>query len=161
MQQPKWIIPEQLASFNNDTFRAELSPRRVAPDGNGAHKIVTPEEAEALESKFQDDWKAECAKIADQIAAAVTREEKVALEHAVKPDKTKYVFVDNQARHFPKTWKLYEYRETDDIVGEMDANGKVTPVLDDSGNEVKVWKFIRVGEVNTILEALEYVPEVS
>ena len=92
-----------LKSFNDDTFRAELSPRRVAPDGDG-FKVVTPEEAAVLERKFIEQWQ-------ENIKAAGAKPKGMTVRdfHAsVKPDKKAYVFVDVQARHFPKVWKLYE-----------------------------------------------------
>lgn len=88
---PTWLIEDKLATFNNDTFRAELGPRRVDGSGN----VVTPEVAAELESKY----------LADCAAAAEAGNP--------KPNKKDYVYVDVQARKHPKVWKLYQL--VDDI----------------------------------------------
>jgi hypothetical protein len=128
---PNWLFEDRLASFNDDTFRAELSPRRVAPDGDG-FKSVTPEEAYWIEAKFTDDWLANIAK-----SGAKTKAEK----DAVKPSKKAYVFVDIGARHFPKVWKTYELVE------------------DDTHPEGK--RFVRVAEFESFDEVLASVPEAA
>ena len=161
MLEPTWLVPDRLASFNNDTFRAELSPRRVAPDGENGFKIVTPEEAKEIEQRYMADWQKA---IKADIAANGKPGNKAAARDradAVKPDKKKYVFVDAQARLFPKVWKLYELRDKGEVVMEKDDAGKLQPALDEDGNQIKVMTFVRVGEVDTIIEALPFVPEVS
>ncbi len=53
MSDPVWLQEGILASFNDDTFRAELSPRRTI-DG----KVCTPEQAAiAPKGKVKVDWK--------------------------------------------------------------------------------------------------------
>lgn len=57
MSEVNWIIPDKLASFNDDTFRAELGPRRCKLE-NGKPVVITPEQAAALpkEQTFID-WR--------------------------------------------------------------------------------------------------------
>lgn len=115
MKKPTWLFEDRLASFNGDTFRAELSPRRVAPGPDGKIGVVTPEKAAEIEQEFLRS----CAQAAD--------------EGNPKPNKKDFVFVDVQARHAPKVWKCYEL--IDDInhpdgkrffrVGEYDTFDEV------------------------------------
>lgn len=153
----------RLLSYNDDTFRAELGPRRVKPDGDGGFEKITPEEAAKIEAKFQTDWKkAIKADIAKNGAMPKNREARIAREHAVKPNKADYCFVDVRANHFPWSWKLYEYQETDDLVFEKDDDGNLVPVIDEeTGEQMKFSRFVRVGQVDHEHEIAAHVPEVA
>ncbi len=119
-----WLAEDRLCCWAGDTIRAELSPRRVAPTDDG-FEVVTPEQALALEQNFLTDYR------------------RAEADGAPLPSKKDYVFVDNQARHFPKVWKLYRL---------VDSQEK-----DKDGNLITVKRFARVGTVETIDEAQAFV----
>ncbi len=130
MPSPKWLREDVLASFNNDTFRAELSPRRCDAKGN----IITPEEAKKLEDKLTSDYK------------AAKRDGKK------PPNKRDYCFVDARAKHHPRVWKCYELKETGRFLRDKDG-----PVLDKDKNPVPEKRFLRVGEYAEFDDVLKHV----
>ncbi len=139
-----WLIKDRLCCWNDDTIRAELSPRRVAPKGDG-FEVVTPEDAAALEAKFTQKWR-------ENIRKAGPRPKGVSqydFEQSVKPNKADYVFVDKQSRHAPKVWKVYVLTETDEPM----LDNRKEPIFNDAGDPVMVHRFLRAGTEATFEEA--------
>lgn len=171
---PNWIVEDKLASFNDDTFRAELGPRRCIRDQKtGQVRVVTPEEAAAAEREFLDATKK--AKAKHRRAVLKARRENKPRPLPSMPRKDQFVFIDLHGEHFPKVWKLYELQETGEYeMVRVDEDGNELPLLDDKGqpnkagelvekldedgNPIPVKRFYRVGQVDSFDEVASHVP---
>jgi hypothetical protein len=93
MSSVQWLVEDQLASFNNDLFRAELSPRRCCFQSNGQVKIITPEEAAQREEQY------------------VSQRDNALKQGSVVPNKNNFFFIDHRETYVPKVWKIYRKAE--------------------------------------------------
>ena len=155
----KWLIEDKLLSLDGDRLRVEIGPQVVelaCTDENLRDSVTSKHYKiggrDATGRFIRPDEFRGNAKAKQELDDAVALYRAQGGAEPLKKGETMRC-VDHRARHVPHLWKVYELQETSEPEWEAYGTSKRRK-RDKDGNVVNRKRFIKVGEVAGLVEAI-------